>query len=308
MTIFLFLYFLSWFSGTINGLVVDEKNGLLMLASAEGSIRIFSIESSIVQRTRSSIEPPTPCAVPPFNELDLVNIVLLRRTQIEESKLEAEVQILTWFPWFNFLSCLNSSRYSIENMLSVQFIIFSTAGLCLRYPYGGNDPVPKTFLKCELLIIIYMRFYLWNSIFKFWGACCFQDLRVKLELEHEDILQQEQLNEQRRALAIKRKDEEHAKAEKELYNKAQLSEKRIQMAESDKEATLQSLMSALALNMKEMRNYYEDKVHLSFKPVVVITNAYVRYSTCSWTKCVQYGFCNLLNQKCKKHLELKIKR
>lgn len=74
---------------------MDEKNGLLMLASAEGSIRIFSIESSIVQRTRSSIEPPTPCAVPPFNELDLVNIVLLRRTQIEESKLEAEVQILT---------------------------------------------------------------------------------------------------------------------------------------------------------------------------------------------------------------------
>lgn len=84
-------------------------------------------------------------------------------------------------------------------------------------------------------------------------------------MEHEDILQQEQLNEQRRALAIKRKDEEHVKAEKELYNKAQLSEKRIQMAESDKEATLQSLMSALALNMKEMRNYYEDKVHLSFK-------------------------------------------
>lgn len=110
-----------------------------------------------------------------------------------------------------------------------------------------------------------MRFYLWNSIFKFGGRCFFQDLRVKLELEHEDILQQEQLNEQRRALAIKRKDEEHAKAEKELYNKAQLSEKRIQMAESDKEATLQSLMSALALNMKEMRNYYEDKVHLSFK-------------------------------------------
>jgi uncharacterized protein YsxB (DUF464 family) len=84
-------------------------------------------------------------------------------------------------------------------------------------------------------------------------------------LEHEDILQQEQLNEQRRALAIKRKDEEQAKAEKELHNKAQLSEKRIQMAESDKEATLQSLMSALALNMNEMRNYYEDKVHLSFK-------------------------------------------
>ena len=136
--------------------------------------------------------------------------------------------------------------------------------------------------KCELLII-----------FKFGGGCFFQDLRVKLELEHEDILQQEQLNEQRRALAIKRKDEEHAKAEKELYNKAQLSEKRIQMAESDKEATLQSLMSALALNMKEMRNYYEDKVHLSFKQ--------------SWwlqmLMCL-YGFSSLLIQKCKKHFEV----
>ena len=96
-----FFFFFSFynifylFSGTINGLVVDEKNGLLILASAQGSICLFSIESSIVQRTRSSIEPPTLCAAPPFNELDLVNIVLLRRTQIEESKLEAEVQILT---------------------------------------------------------------------------------------------------------------------------------------------------------------------------------------------------------------------
>lgn len=84
--------FVFFFSGTNNGLVVDEKNGLLMMASAQGSISLFSIESSIVQRTRSSIEPPTPCLAPPFNELDLVNIVLLRRTQIEESKLEAEVQ------------------------------------------------------------------------------------------------------------------------------------------------------------------------------------------------------------------------
>jgi hypothetical protein len=40
-------------------------------------------------------------------------------------------------------------------MLSVQFIIFSTAGLGLRYPYRGNDPVPKTFKKCEVLIIFY---------------------------------------------------------------------------------------------------------------------------------------------------------
>ena len=139
---YIFIILICWLSGIINGLVVDEKNGLLILASAQGSISLYSIESSIVQRTRSSIEPPTLCAAPPFNELDLVNIVLLRRTQIEESKLEAEVQILTWLPWFKILSCLHISWYSIQNMLSVQFIIFSTAGLCLRYPYRDNDPVP----------------------------------------------------------------------------------------------------------------------------------------------------------------------
>jgi hypothetical protein len=92
---YIFIILIFWLSGSINGLVVDEKNGLLILASAQGSISLCSIESSIVQRIRSSIEPPTLCAAPHFNELDLVNIVLLRRTQIEESKLEAEVQILT---------------------------------------------------------------------------------------------------------------------------------------------------------------------------------------------------------------------
>lgn len=153
-----------------------------------------------------------------------------------------------------------------------------------------------------------MRCYLWNSIFKFGGGCFFQDLRVKLELEHEDILQQEQLNEQRRALAIKRKDEEHAKAEKELYNKAQLSEKRIQMAESDKEATLQSLMSALALNMKEMRNYYEDKVHLSFKQ-----SWWLQMLMCGIQHAVEQNVCNMDFPVCwyrsvRSNLKLKTKR
>lgn len=111
---------------------------------------------------------------------------------------------------------------------------------------------------------------------------------MRLELEHEEILIQEQANDQRRALALKELEDEHIRIEDELLRKTRVCEERIQMAESDKEATLQSLRDAQAFNLKEMQNYFEDKVKISVYscrcPVVSFQMPIVVGDTCgNWS-------------------------
>jgi hypothetical protein len=73
---------------------------------------------------------------------------------------------------------------------------------------------------------------------------------------------QEQADEQERQRILEEQDQLHKRIEDDLLSQAQHLETRIQMAESDTQTTIQSLMDAQALSLTEMHNYYQHKVHL----------------------------------------------
>jgi hypothetical protein len=73
---------------------------------------------------------------------------------------------------------------------------------------------------------------------------------------------QEQADEQERQRTLEEQDQLHKRIEDDLLSQAQHLETRIQMAESDTQITIRSLMDAQALSLTEMHNYYQHKVHL----------------------------------------------
>lgn len=78
--------------------------------------------------------------------------------------------------------------------------------------------------------------------------------------EYAEMLYKDHIKEQDWAIVVKEKNELHAKIESEFALKLRLMEQRILMAESEKETSIQSLLDSQELNLKEMNEYYEQKV------------------------------------------------
>lgn len=83
-----------------------------------------------------------------------------------------------------------------------------------------------------------------------------------MDFEFDKMDLQEQVDEQERQRILEEQDQLHKRIEDDLLSQAQHLETRIQMADSDTQTTIQSLMDAQALSLTEMHNYYQHKVHL----------------------------------------------
>jgi hypothetical protein len=97
-----------------------------------------------------------------------------------------------------------------------------------------------------------------------------QDQKIKWKLQQEGIMQQEHEQHLKRITTQENKKQDINKLQDERYIKSQLYEYQIQTAQSDKEATLQSLLDQQALNLKEMHEYFETMIDQEQKRTNII--------------------------------------
>ena len=87
-----------------------------------------------------------------------------------------------------------------------------------------------------------------------------QEFEKRIEKERKEMLYRDHLKEQDWLIEMRDVEDAHVRKTNEFDLRLRLLQKRILMAESEKEVSIQSLLESQAVTLKEMNDEYEKKV------------------------------------------------